>query len=133
MQKYEQVKQLKAEQFRRLTGVKQETFMVMIEVLEKAERGQRRKGGPKPKLKLEDRLLMVLEYLREYRTYFHVGTNYGLSEGQVQRTHRWVESELIKDKRFHLQGRKKLLESDHEIEVILVDAVESPVERPKKN
>ncbi len=25
-------------------------------------------------------LLMVLEYLREYRTYFHIGQSYGMSE-----------------------------------------------------
>ncbi|WP_231965504.1 transposase family protein [Orientia tsutsugamushi] len=23
---------------------------------------------------------MVLEYIREYRTYFHIGQNYGISE-----------------------------------------------------
>ncbi len=105
----------------------------MIEILAKADAEQRRKGGPKPKLCVEDRLLLALEYLREYRTYFHVGINYGLSESQAIRIHRWVEKELIKDKRFHLPGRKKLLESDHEFEVVLVDAAESPVERPKKN
>lgn len=127
------MKLLREEQFRRLTGVKKSTFTVMIEILAKADAEQRRKGGPKPKLCVEDRLLLALEYLREYRTYFHVGINYGLSESQAIRIHRWVEKELIKDKRFHLPGRKKLLESDHEFEVVLVDAAESPVERPKKN
>ncbi len=130
MQKYKQIEKLKDEQFRRLTGVKRETFVVMVEILTKADEELRSKGGPKPKLCVEDRLLLALEYLREYRTYFHVGTNYGLSESQAIRIHRWVESELIKDKRFHLPGRKKLLESDCEFEVVLVDAA---VERPKKN
>lgn len=133
MQKYNQVKLLNSAQFRRLTGVKPKTFEVMREILEKADQEQRKKGGPKPKLRIEDRLLLALEYLREYRTYFHVGINYGLSESQAQRTHRWVESELIKDKRFHLPGRKKLLASESEIEVFLIDAAECPVERPKKN
>ncbi|KJV97210.1 DDE superendonuclease family protein [Orientia tsutsugamushi str. UT76] len=32
------------------------------------------------KLNLEEQLLMDLEYLREYRTYFHIGQNYGISE-----------------------------------------------------
>jgi hypothetical protein len=133
MEKYKQINKLSDKQFRRLTGVKKVTFRVMVEILSKADAVQRSRGGPKPKLCVEDRLLLALEYLREYRTYFHVGTNYGLSESQAQRIHRWVEKELLKDKRFHLPGRKKLLESDCEIEVLLVDAAESPVERPKKN
>ncbi|KIC73168.1 hypothetical protein DB42_CG00010, partial [Neochlamydia sp. EPS4] len=30
-------------------------------------------------------------------------------------------------------GRKELLKSDTEYEVILIDATETPIERPKKN
>ena len=133
MSKYKSLEKLNDGEFRRLTGVKRQTFSVMVEILSKADAARRTKGGPKPKLCVEDRLLLTLEYLREYRTYFHVGTSYGLSESQAIRIHRWVEEELIKDKRFHLPGRKKLLESEYEFEVILMDASESPVERPKKN
>ena len=133
MQKYKRLKKLKDEQFRRLTGVKRKTFDVMVEILRKADKRQRIRGGPKPKLCIEERLLLALEYLREYRTYFHVGMNYGVSESQAQRIHRWAEKELLKDKRFHLPGRKKLLKSDCELEVVLVDASESTIERPKKN
>lgn len=105
----------------------------MVEILHQAESLRLGKGGPKRKLSVEDMLLLALEYLREYRTYFHVGTSFGVSESQAQRIHRWVEEELIKDKRFHLPGRKELLKSDCEFEVIIVDASESPIERPKKN
>ncbi len=104
----------------------------MVEILQQAESLRRCKGGPKRKLSVEDMLLLALEYLREYRTYFHVATNYGVSESQAQRIHRWVEQALIQDERFHLPGRKQLLKSDCEFEVILVDASESPIERPKK-
>ena len=105
----------------------------MVEILQQAESLRRSQGGPKRKLSVEDMLLLALEYLREYRTYFHVATNYGVSESQAQRIHRWVEEALIQDERFHLPGRKKLLKSDCEFEVILVDASESPIERTKKN
>jgi hypothetical protein len=40
---------------------------------------------------------------------------------------------LIKSRHFNLPGRKALLKSDVEYEVILVDATESPIERPKKS
>ena len=56
-----------------------------------------------------------------------------LSESQAQRIHRWVEKTLIVDKRFHLPNKKELLENDAEVEILLVDATESPIERPKKN
>jgi hypothetical protein len=44
-----------------------------------------------------------------------------------------VEDTLIKDKQFTLPGKKALIKSDVVIEVALVDAAESPVERPKKD
>ena len=76
--------------------------------------------------------VMALEYLREYRTYFHLGCSYGLSESACYRACRWVENVLIKSGEFSLPGKKELLKSDMEYEVILIDATESPIERPKK-
>ena len=37
MQKYKQLEKLKDEQFRRLTGVKRKTFLVMVEILSEAD------------------------------------------------------------------------------------------------
>jgi len=82
---------------------------------------------------MEDRLLMTLEYLREYRTYFHISRSFGISESACYRNIRWVEDTLIKDGKFSLPGRKALLKSDVEYEIVLIDATESPIERPKKN
>ena len=78
-------------------------------------------------------LLMTLEYLREYRTYFHVATSYGVSESYAYKIIRWVEDTLIRADEFHLPGRKTLLKSDVDYQVVLVDASESPIDRPKKN
>jgi hypothetical protein len=44
----------------------------------------------------------------------------------------WVEDTLIKSGKFRLPGKKALLD-DNEIEIVLVDVTESPIERPKKN
>ena len=44
----------------------------------------------------------------------------------------WVEDTLIKSGKFSLPGKKALL-GDTDIEIILVDVTESPIERPKKN
>jgi hypothetical protein len=132
MGKYESLKTLLPRNFRRLTGVKRETFEKMIEVLERARNSRYRKAGRRGGLSIEDKLLMALEYLREYRTYFHLGKSYGLSESACYRSCRWVEDTLVKSGEFALPGKKVLLKSDMEHEVILIDASESPIERPKK-
>ena len=130
--KYDQIENLSDEQFRRLTGVKKNTFKKMMTFLSEAEKKKKIKGGRKSKLSLEDRLLMSLEYIREYRTYFHTATNYGISESVAYKIIRWVEDTLIKHPDFALPGRKALLRNDMKYEVILIDASESPIERPKK-
>lgn len=130
--KYNQIKDLPDEQFRRLTGVKRKTFEKMLEILLKADQKKKAKGGRKNRLSIEDQLLMALEYIREYRTYFHIAKSYGTSESTAYKTVRWVEDTLIKHPDFALPGRKALLKSDREYEVLLVDASETPIERPKK-
>jgi hypothetical protein len=133
LMKFEQIKAESADNFRRLTGIKRTTFDVMIHLLREAESLLKAQGGKPNKLVIEDRLLMSLEYLREYRTYFHISRSYGISESACYRNIRWIEDTLIKDGQFSLPGRKALLKSDVEYEVVLIDATETPIERPKKN
>jgi hypothetical protein len=130
--KYDKIKNYKDEEFRRLSGVKRSTFKKMIEILEEAEKKKKVRGGKPNSLPMEERLLMTLEYLREYRTYFHVASSYGISESSGYRNIKWIEDTLIKHPDFALPGRKVLLKSDMEYDVILIDATETPIERPKK-
>jgi len=130
--KFEQIKEESPEGFRRLTGIKRTTFDVMANILSKADAILKSQGGKPNKLTIEDRLLMALEYLREYRTYFHISRSYGISESACYRNIRWVEDTLIKDGKFSLPGRKALLKSDIEYEIVLIDATETPIERSKK-
>ncbi len=39
----------------------------------------------------ENQVLMTLEYLREYRTYFHIGQSWGLDESNVYRIIQKIE------------------------------------------
>lgn len=130
--KYAQIKSLEDEKFRRLTGVKRATFDKMITVLQEAEIKKKARGGRKSKLSIDDRLLMALEYIREYRTYFHVSQSYGVSESTAYDIIKWIEDTLIKHPDFALPGRKALLKSDMEYAVVLIDATETQIERPKK-
>jgi hypothetical protein len=108
MMKYEQIKDLSEEQWRKLTGIKIETFNRMVDILREANKGKKKKGGRNNKLSIEDQLLITLEYLREYRTYFHIGNSYGISESSAYKCIKWVEDTLIKHPDFHLPGRKEL-------------------------
>jgi hypothetical protein len=127
--RYETVKTLKDAEFKRLTGVSRGVYEKMLAIL---VRDLRDFGRP-TKLSRADQLLMTLMYWREYRTEFHIGVSYGVSESTVCRTTRKVEDVLMKSGEFRLPGRKALQPSDTLIEVVLIDATEQPIERPKKS
>jgi len=130
--KYEIIKSYSDEQFRRITGVRRTTFEKMLEILRPKLKEKLYRGGRKPTLTLEEMLLAALEYWREYRTYAHIAASYGIHESNMYRLIKWVEDTLIKDGTFSLPGKKELLKSDVEYEVVLIDVTESPVERPKR-
>jgi hypothetical protein len=130
---YEQIKDLRPADFKRYCGVEPETFQRMVELVSKRLAKTRRKSGRPPKLSVEDQVLLTLEYWREYRTLFHLATSWGLHESNVCRVIRRVEDILTKSQAFKLPGKKKLQLADHEIEFVVVDVAETPVERPKKS
>ena len=127
-----QVENLKPTEFKRLCGVTPEVFLEMVKVIA-AEKVLAKKSGRPSKLSFEDQVLMTLEYWREYRTYFHMGTNWGLGETSVLRIVRKVENILIKSGLFNLGGKKQLYVQDSELEILVVDVAEHEIERPKKN
>ncbi len=129
---YEKVKSLKPEDFKRLCGVRPETFKQMLEAVRSHSLPKQKTGRP-GKLCLEDQLLMTLEYWREYRTYFHIGQCWGINESTAYRIIRKIEDTLVKSRVFTLPGKKRLFNSDYQLQVVIVDVTESPIERPKKN
>ncbi len=126
---YADARLLKPPVFKRLTGVLPDTFCAMSSALTAHQPG----GGRPPKHCREDRLLMTLMYWREYRTYAHIAQTYSLSESAVCRTIHAVEDALLRSGAFTLPGKKALTRSDIRFEVVVVDATECPVERPKKS
>ena len=132
--KYYKVNTLTDADFKRVTGVSRDTFKLMLEVVINHYLAIKSNGGRKSKLSYSDQILMTLEYYREYRTYKHIGVDYGLSESSVHYTVKKIEEVLIKDERFHLPSLKKTQPiNDDNIEVIVIDVTESPCERPKKS
>jgi hypothetical protein len=134
---WKKIKNLKNGNFKRLTGVKRNTFKSMVrEVRTFNERIVRKKGNHRScpsKLSIEDQLLMMLMYYREYRTQYHIGGTYGIAESNVSRIIRRTENILKKSKLFELPGKEKLKKVKIEYDVYLLDATEHLIERPKKN
>ena len=127
--RYEEIKDRRDKNFKRLTGVEHQTFKQMVKVLE----SELPSFGRPPKLSRADQLLLTLMYWREYRTQFHIAQAYGVSESAVCRTIQKIEAALINSGQFQLPGKKALHPSDTIIEIVIVDATEQPIERPKKN
>ncbi len=127
---YEDVRNLKPDDFKRLCGVSKETFAAMREVVSQHKRAARR--GRKSNLSIENQLLLTLSFWREYRTLFHLGRDWNLHESNVLRLVRSIEDILIKSGKFSLPGKKRLLEGER-VKYTIVDVTEREIERPKKN
>jgi hypothetical protein len=92
---YEQVKSLKPEEFKRLCGVRPETFNQMLEIVRSHSQSKQKTGRP-GKICLEDQLLRTLEYWREYRRYFHIGQFWEVNESTAYRIIRKIEDTLVR-------------------------------------
>lgn len=133
MEKYERLQKLKPSEFKRLVGVKNETFGLMLEVCEEHHKEKKRRGGKPNSLSIADQLLLMLGYYREYRSMAHIAFDYGVSEATVSRVIQEMESVLIQSGKFSLPGKKALYEDGGiELEYIVIDATECSVQRPKK-
>lgn len=130
--RHEEVKALPPGAFKRLTGVKRETFERMLGVLKEGEQNKKRSGRPS-KLSLADQLLLTLMYWREYRTQFHIAKSYGVHEANANRIIRKVEGALSASGVFKLPGKRAVRPPEGvELSFVVIDATETPVERPKK-
>lgn len=109
-------------------------FAVSVGMLFYAQKGQAGSTGKKAAAAVALAVLFVFNgAVREYRTYAHIAASYGIAESNIYRGIKWVEDTLIRDGTFSLPGRKVPLKGETEYEMILVDATESPIERPKKS
>ena len=108
-------------------GVSLEVYQVMLEAVEQ----QHRAFGRPPKLALADQVLLYLMYWREYRTLAAIGFSYGVSETTTWRIVRRVEDALLASGRFTLPGKKALHSPQLKNALVLLDATEVPVQRPR--
>lgn len=131
--KFENISKLSDEEFRRLVGIKRQTFDAIVSFIRQRIFEKSTYGGPKHKLSAEDQVLLTFEYLREYRTFFHISKSYNIAESTAYRIFKWIHEEIGKN--FILEDFEKYepKSSENEVSVVIVDATETPIERPKKD
>lgn len=133
MDKYEQICNYSPEKFRRLTGVLPETFRLMLSTYQRIYHASKKVSGRPGDLSDAVHILMMLEYNREYRTYYHIAHSYGVSESTAYKIIKRVENILIASGEFSLPKKSALYQSETPIKMVIVDVTESPIQRPKKN
>ena len=128
---YVTAQSLSARKFKRRFGAHKKTFERMIKAF-KQQISESTAAGRPWKLVREDQILATLEYWREYRTYFHIATDFGVSESTVCRAVHRVENVLMASGLFRLPGKKHLIRGFSRPEVTVMDVTETPIERPKR-
>jgi hypothetical protein len=123
---------MNSKQFRRCTGVYPETFAEMEEVLTLRE-GREKKSGRPAALSVAEQLLMTLEFWREYRTFAHLGDDWGVHDDSVHRTMERVEVALMASAQFQMPRKRVFQEAQLVYSIVAVDASEVLCERPKKS
>lgn len=133
MNNEERINNLKEEQYQKIFGIKKNTFDKMLEILNSSYIELHSQGGKKPKLSVLDKLIIMLDYYREYRSMENIAFDYGVVKSTICDSIKWVETVLIKDGTFSLPKKRILQEENIEIDAVLIDATECEIERPKKN
>ena len=127
---YQRLIRLPAPDFKRYTGITPDLFGRILEALKKAKlKNGGNKAGAKSKLSLENQLLLLLMYYREYRPFFHIGKDFGGSEATAWRIVTKIEDVLLQHPEFQLPKKEKL-DSSSQVSFIIVDSTETPVQRP---
>lgn len=106
--RFQQVINVNRTSFRRRTGVYPETYVEMHEVLQSWAATKKKSGRPAA-LVLGEQLILALEFWREYRTYFHLGQDWGVHETTARCAVERVEDALAISGRFALPGKRSLI------------------------
>ena len=126
------IAKLKDTDYQKYFGVTKETFEGMNQILKEEYQKNHKKGGRPSVLNVLDKLVIFLQYYREYRTMEHIVFDYETNKSTICDAIHWVEETLIRHPQFHLPSKRKLLENKN-IQEAAVDVTEIEIERPKKS
>ncbi len=127
--KFAQFQGLSKQKFKRRTGMSHQAYYVIVNEVKEQEKNKN-KPGRTCKLSVEEQVLVTIQYWREYRPYFQIGVDWDVSESTVCRIVHKVENILIKSKKLSLPGQKELRKLADPSMVLVIDVMESPIEKP---
>ena len=124
--------------FRLLTGVTKEVFNEMLGILTaEYERTHKIKGGNPNGTPIGLKLVIALEYWREYRAMRQMAFDYNMPVSTLCECILWVENILSKSEKFQIKELKEKFkhreDEGNPIRVVLIDVEEQPIERPTEN
>jgi FixJ family two-component response regulator len=82
---YEQISNLHSKKFRRIVGVKESVFALMVSTVKSAKANARKHPtrGQQPALSIENQVLMTCLFWREYRDQEHIALELGIHQSTV--------------------------------------------------
>jgi hypothetical protein len=133
MKPYDEIRKLKPAEFKRMTGISMKNFEIVLQMVIDYLQDQKisqpmRKRGIQSNMKVEDKILLTLFYLRHYSTFSTSGGVFNISESYANKIYHRFSDILIKV--LKLPDRKVLLAP--ELDLIIIDVSEQPIERPIK-
>lgn len=122
--------------FKLHTGMTKQTFYEMLDYLIKVYDDSHKLGSRKG-TSVVCRLVLAITYWRDYRPMRQMGLDYDLPKSTVCDCVKWVEISLSKWDKFQLKDIKSEIEKAKQdginVEVVIGDVEEQPIERPKEN
>lgn len=120
------------QKFARMSGLKKSLFDILVQkVMQQIEAHQRAHPisarGKKSEMSIENKLLVMLMYYRNYHTYLTLSELFGISEGYANKLFYRMSKLVVKALPL---GRKRVC--GEAIKAVLIDASEQRIERPQK-
>jgi hypothetical protein len=133
MKNEERISNMQPSKYKEIFGIEKYVFDRLLRLLILADVFQRKSNaGRKSQLSVLDKLVITMQYWREYRTYRHIAFDYDVGKSTIGEAIIWVEDTIIASGLCNLKSTRELRENTAGIKIAIVDVTEQEIERPKR-
>jgi len=118
----------KEKKFKRLYGIKLNTFKEALADIKEFENNRKKQSGRPQVLTYSKQLKMYLIHLKENVSYLFLGNTYGISEANCWKIIQKIEKILLESKKFKIDNIKNV---DEEIKEVIINATEVEIQNIK--